>query len=61
MKFTLKSDKRDAVKIYVSEDGFYKIFKRPNKNTWELKEYSLFNIMGETIGEFDSLEEAMNF
>lgn len=61
MTFTLKSDKRDAVKIWATEDGFYKIFKRPSKSTYELKEYSLFNIMGETIGEYDSLEEAMNF
>ena len=59
MKFTLKSSKKDPVKIYVSEDGFYKIVKRPSKATWTLKRVSMFDIMGETIGEFKTLEEAM--
>lgn len=58
MTFTLKSSKIDPVKTYVSEDGFYKIIKRPGK-AYELKRISLFNIMGETIGEFDTLEDAI--
>ncbi len=59
MKFTLKSSKNDPVKTYVSEDGLYKITKRPSKKTWTLKRVSLFDIMGETIGEYNTLEEAM--
>lgn len=59
MKFTLKSSKKDPVKTYVSEDGFYKIVKRPSKATWTLKRVSMFDIMGETIGEYKTLDEAM--
>jgi len=61
MTFTLKSSKNDPVKIYVSEDGSYKIVKRPSKSTYTLMgNFSIFNIMGEVIGEFNTLEEAMN-
>ena len=59
MTFTLKSSKYDPVKTYVSENGFYKITKRPSKATWTLIRISLFG--SEIIGEFNSLEEAMNF
>ena len=61
MKFTKVSSKSDPVIIYRSDDGFYKIIKRPGENVWTLKQISLFNIMGEVIGKFDTLEEAMNF
>lgn len=61
MTFTLKSSKSDPVKTYVSEDGFYKIIKKPSKDSYTLKRYSLFEMMGEVIGEFKTLEEAMNF
>ena len=33
MTFTLKSSKNDPVKTYVSEDGFYKIVKKPGKSS----------------------------
>lgn len=61
MTYKLKSSKYDKVKTYVSEDGFYKITKRPNEDKWTLKRVSLFNIMGEVIGEFNTLEEAINY
>lgn len=61
MIFTLKSSKKDSVKTYVSEDGFYKIVKKPSQSTWTLKRVSLFDTIGEVIGEYNSLEEAMNF
>ena len=61
MKFSLKSDKRDPVKTYVSEDGFWTIVKRPSSPVWVLKRHSLFNILGEVVGEYGSLEEAMDF
>lgn len=56
MKWTLKSAKRDSVKIWVSEDGFYKIIKRGLKFT--LKRYDAFNILGEEVGTYDLLESA---
>ena len=59
MRFTLKSSKKDPVKTYVSEDGFYKIIYRPSKKTYELKKISLFDILGETLGNFTTLEEAI--
>ncbi len=59
MRFTLKSSKKDPVKTYVSEDGFYKIIYRPSKKTYELKRISLFDIFGETLGNFITLEEAI--
>lgn len=59
MTFTLKSSKNDPVKTYVSEDGFLKITFRPSTKKYTLKRISLFNILGETLGEFDSLEEAI--
>ena len=58
MKFNLKSSKKDPVKTYVSEDGFVRITKRPSSR-WIVKRVSMFDILGETIGEFDSLEEAV--
>lgn len=51
--------KNDCVTTYTSEDGFYKITKRGG--IWTLKRISLFNILGEEIGRFDSLEEAQNY
>ena len=57
--FILKSNKKDPVKIYVSEDGFYKIIYRPSKKIYELKKISLFDILGETIGNFATLEDAI--
>ena len=59
MRFTLKSSKKDPVKIYVSEDGFYKIIYRSSKKVYELKKISLFDILGETLGNFTTLEEAI--
>lgn len=47
----------DSVETYVSEDGFYKIIKR--RGVYTLKRLSMFNIMGDELGEFDSLEDAM--
>ena len=61
MTFALKSSKKDPVKTYVSEDGFYKIVKKPSKETFTLKRVSLFDTIGEVIGEYATLEEAMNF
>lgn len=61
MTFTLKSSKKDPVKIYVSEDGFYKIVKKPGKETFTLRRVSLFDTLSEVIGEYSTLEEAMNF
>lgn len=60
MEFKKVSAKNDPVQVYATEDGFYKIIKRPSRDYYELKRYSLFNIMGETIGRFETLEEAMN-
>ena len=59
--FTLKSSKSDPVKTYVSEDGFYKITKKPSDSKWTLKKVSLFNTMGEKMGEFDTLKEAIKY
>lgn len=58
MKFTSKSMKNDPVQVWNSEDGFYKIVKKPSTNYMVLQ-ISLFSIMGETIGEYDSLEAAI--
>lgn len=60
MNFTLKSAKNDPVKIYVSDDGFYKIVKRPSSAKYVLLRVDLFHIMGEVIDEFDTLADAMN-
>ena len=57
MKFTLRSAKNDPVKTFVSDDGFYKIIKRPTSK-YILMSVNLFNIMGTEIGEFDTFEEA---
>ena len=61
MKFTKTSSMSDPVITYCSEDGFYKITKRPGDNFWVLKRVSMFNILGEVVGKFDTLEDAMNF
>lgn len=47
----------DPVETYVTEDGFYKIIKR--RGVYTLKHLSLFNILGETLGEFETLEDAI--
>ena len=59
MKFTRGSSKMDKVITYASEDGFYKISKRPSENAWVVREYSLFNILGDEIARCSSLEEAI--
>lgn len=61
MKFTKTSSKIDPVVTYTSEDGFYKITKKPGDTFWTLKRISMFSIMGEVVGNFDTLEDAMNF
>lgn len=60
MNFTKKENKYDPVITWVSDDGFWKIIKRPGKD-YELRNVSLFNIMGEVVGTFKTLKEAMNF
>ncbi len=60
MTFKRTSASFDPVITYTSEDGFYKITKKPNENYWTLKRVSLFDIMGTVIGEYSTLEEAMN-
>lgn len=61
MKFTKTSSKIDPVITYSSEDGFDKITKKPGDTFWTLKRISMFSIMGEVVGKFDTLEDAMNF
>lgn len=58
MRFYKKSSKNDPVITYVSEDGFIRITKRPSTN-WIAKRISIFNIMGDVIGEYETLEAAM--
>ena len=58
--FKLTSSKNDSVKTWSNENGTLKITKRSTTG-YVLKQYSIFNMMGEVIGEFDTLEEAMNF
>ena len=58
MTFTKTSSKNDPVIIYTSENGLYKIIKRTSTG-YILKRYSLFNMMGEVIGEYNTLEQAM--
>lgn len=60
MAFTLTSSKNDPVKTWTNENGTLKITKRSNTG-YILKQVSLFNLMGEVIDEFDTLEEAMNY
>ena len=60
MTYKRTSASFDPVITYTSEDGFYKITKKPNENCWTLKQISLFNIMGEVIGKYNTLEEAKN-
>lgn len=59
MTFKKVSAKNDPVITYATDDGFYKIIKRPSSSKWIAKEYSLFNILGTVIGEYDSLEAAL--
>lgn len=59
MKWINTTPKYDCVTTYTSEDGFYKIIGR--NGVWTLKKLSLFNILGETLGTFETLEAAMNF
>ena len=61
MTFTLKSSKNDPVKTYISEDGKYKIIKRPNSMYILKGNFSLFNTLGDELGRFNTLEKAMNF
>ena len=51
--------KHDCVTTYASNDGFYRIVKRPSVSKWIVKEYSLFNMLGTIVGEFDTLEDAI--
>lgn len=60
MTYKRTSASFDPVITYTSEDGFYKITKRPSENYWTLKVVSMFSIMGEVIGKYATLEEAMN-
>lgn len=58
--YILKSSNIDPVKIWSTEDGTYSIYKRQNTG-YVLKSYDLFDMMGTELGEFDTLEEAMNY
>lgn len=60
MTFALRSSKKDPVKTWSNENGTLRITKKANTG-YILKRISLFNLMGEVIGEFGTLEEAMNF
>ena len=61
MKFIRKSSPKDPVITYRSEDGFYSITKRPSTPGWVLREHDLFNILGNVIGEFATLESAIGW
>lgn len=56
--FKLTSSKYDSVKTWSNENGTLKIIKRANTG-YILKRISLFNMMGEVIGEYNTLEQAM--
>lgn len=43
--------------LYTNDLGTLKVIFKNNK--YIIKEYSIFNMMGEVIGEYDSFEEAM--
>lgn len=60
MMYKKTSASYDPVITYTSEDGFYKITKKPSENVWTLKVFSMFSIMGEVVGKYNTLEEAMN-
>lgn len=59
MTFKRVSSPKDPVITYATDDGFYKISKRPSCSKWIAKEYSIFNILGTVIGEYDTLEAAI--
>lgn len=56
-EFKKVNAKNDPVECWVSEDGFYRITKRGGVYT--LKYISIFNLLGEEIGRYASLEDAM--
>ena len=58
MEFKLVSSKIDPVKIWSNENGTLKIYKRRNTG-YIVKRISLFDILGETLGEYSTLEEAI--
>lgn len=60
MNYRKTSSNLDPVITYTSEDGFYRITKRPSQDFWTLKRISLTNILGTVIGTYSTLEEAMN-
>lgn len=45
--------------VYTNELGTIKIIEKNGK--YIVKEYSIFNLMGEVIGEFKTLKEAQDF
>ena len=59
MEFRKVSSKNDPVITYSNESGTVTITKRPSTN-WIVRRVSLFNILGEVIGEFETLEDAIN-
>lgn len=59
MTFVKASSKMDPVVTYVSADGFLRITKRPGSAKWVARIISISSILGEVIGEFDTLEEAI--
>ena len=58
MKFVLVSMECDPVKIYASENRAYKIYKRGNAYTLK-GNFSVFNILGDDLGIFNTLKEAI--
>ena len=58
MEFRKVSKENDPVIKYSNELGTITITKRPS-TTWIVRRISLFNIMGEVIGEFETLEDAI--
>lgn len=58
MEFRKVSSKNDPVITYANESGTIRITKRPS-TMWIVKRISIFNILGETVGEFETLEDAI--
>lgn len=58
MRFEKISSKNDPVITYSNKSGTIRISKRPS-SLWIAKRISIFNILGETVGEFETLEDAI--
>lgn len=59
MQFEKVSCPLDALEVFATADGFYRIYHKRN-GPYVLKAVSLFNIMGDTIGEYDTLQKAID-